>query len=126
MATKRARPKPQTYEELKTHWYAKLAAGGFDDIEAADGRLKRWSNTFAKNASKFQNKEEYYRMAGRFLHDHKFKNATDKKIWELHSEGLSLDKISLSMPDQNITRDKAFKVIKHYATIMKSKPHDNE
>jgi hypothetical protein len=35
-----------------------------------------------------QDTYEYYRSAGIFLHEYKFQNELDKRIWELHSEGL--------------------------------------
>ncbi len=50
--------------------------------------LRQFVMNYKKEAS--ENKEEYYRMAGHFLHDHKFESTSDKIIWRLHSEGVSI------------------------------------
>ena len=35
-------------------------------------------------------KEEYYRLAGQFLHSHSFPSALEREIWALHSDGMSI------------------------------------
>ncbi len=41
--------------------------------------------------------EEYYRMAGYFLHEYKFEYEIDRKIWELHAEGMGMREIAVAL-----------------------------
>ncbi len=84
--------KTKEFKALEAKWDAKLKKSGFEDIEQReDGNLKVWHSLFFKvrckgNVSQ-QSKEEYYRLAGQFLNDYAFENETDRRIWELHSNG---------------------------------------
>ncbi len=77
--------------KLKDKWYAKLEREGFNDIEQEDGRLKSWSMHFVQarygNTAEFEAKQDYYRLAGQLLHEHKFESELEKLIWEKHCEG---------------------------------------
>lgn len=53
------------------------------------GRLTNESSAQAKRDA-----GAYYRMAGRFLHDHEFVAGSDKAAWTLHAEGRSNRAIS--------------------------------
>lgn len=84
-------PKPKSLKQLTREWDKRLKDSGFEDIEQRDGRLKRWESHFFKQRPdvEFQEaKTSYYRMAGYFLHEHKFEDDVIKLIWQLHSEGL--------------------------------------
>lgn len=94
------------FKKLNAKWSKKLEKSGFEDIEqpadfksgAPDGNLKKWSASFFSNpsrfdAAKYEAKEEYYRLAGQFLHEHRFSHRDEKALWEMHSEGLSIDSI---------------------------------
>jgi hypothetical protein len=83
-------PNSPEFKELQDLWYKKLADSGFEDIEQPDGNLKFWASHYFRvkyNATKEEGKQEYYRLAGQFLYDHKFKNKLERRIWELHSIG---------------------------------------
>lgn len=100
----------QSLKELQKVWYQKLKDEGFKDIEqeGKNGFLKEWSRKFripygsqvAKGYTtedKIRDnevKETYYRLAGHFLYDYKFKTETLRNIWELHSEGVSYRNIA--------------------------------
>lgn len=80
-------------KDLQKKWYAKLKRSGFADIESDEDNLKvstlrQFVMDYRKEVS--ENKEEYYRMAGHFLHDHKFETPVEKTIWRLHSDGISI------------------------------------
>jgi glutamine synthetase adenylyltransferase len=85
------------FKELQAKWAKKLEKDGFEDIETLDGKLKGISHAdFFKahyNQIDAQAKEEYYRQAGYFLYEHKFKNELERKIWELHLEGVGIREI---------------------------------
>jgi len=100
----------QSIKKLKKIWEKKLVESGFEDheVELRNGTrlLKWWSSVdspidenlynhkYDEFADKVKRTKEYYRLAGHFLYDYKFKNATEKMIWKLHSEGLAYRKIS--------------------------------
>ena len=83
-------PKPLNFKQLQKKWNDKLKASGFEDAEDNNGNLKVWHNhLYTREAApvKLKAKEEYYRVAGFFLHDYEFETSKERKIWELHSEG---------------------------------------
>lgn len=83
-------------QALAEKWNDKLEASGLENIEQEDGNLKLWSSHFFKsrfNATIFSAKEEYYRVAGHFLHDYPFKNRVSREVWKLHSEGMGMKNI---------------------------------
>lgn len=96
------RDKDKEFQKLQSMWYAKLKDEGFDEIENPDGNLKSWhSFMFARrpfsnpnSTHRILQEEEYYRLAGQFFYDHKFKNKTEKRMWELHSNGKSVRDIA--------------------------------
>lgn len=95
------------FEALRDKWYAKLEKSGFADAEQKDGHLKEWhSYNFSGSARSryskelFASKEEYYRLAGAFLHSHTFKDERDRIIWEGHTHGKTLDEISAELKNK--------------------------
>jgi hypothetical protein len=88
----------QSFQALKLEWYAKLRESGFEDIEQLDGRLKSWSQpkkgSFSSQIqTKQQGRQEYYRLAGWFLHENEFDGQLSRDIWEMHSMGCGPKKI---------------------------------
>ena len=94
--------KPQTkqFKNLRDRWYKKLKDSGFEDIEQDEDRLKEYSTTRFTSGKNNKlppdqiktlndSKEEYYRVAGHFLHEHEFNNEVDRFIWQKHAEGHS-------------------------------------
>lgn len=81
------------FKELQSTWYKKLEDTGFVEIEQPDGNLKKWSSYLVSQAYEVrQAKEEYFRAAGKFLYDHKFKDEYERQVWAFHAQGLSLYK----------------------------------
>ncbi len=88
---------PKDFKKLQREWNKKLKDSGFNDIEQANGLLKRWDShyfqlQFSQNhqglTKEFQeSKMAYYRMAGYFLNDYKFTDESEKLIWTMHAEG---------------------------------------
>lgn len=97
----------RSFKKLNDEWSRKLEQSGFEDIEQPtnfksglpDGNLKQWASSFFianfrdGDVDKFKAKEEYYRLAGQFLHEYKFSNEYEKNVWEMHGEGLSIETI---------------------------------
>jgi hypothetical protein len=88
--------KSKELKKLEAKWYKKLAKEGFEDIEQDENNLKQWHNHFffaRYDADSFNSKAEYFQLAGAFLHEYEFANEVEKKIWELHADGLPLTEI---------------------------------
>lgn len=100
---KKPRDNQQELKKLQDKWYKKLAKAGFEDIEDINSPnefLKEWHGSWFRSrghASRFTAKESYFYQAGHFLTNHEFKNEQEKKVWKLHSEGLSLREIAKAM-----------------------------
>lgn len=93
-------------KKLQTKWYAKLKKEGFKDVEQPDGNLKVWHSYFFKvhhNETVYQAKEDYYRKAGHFLHEHIFQDSREKLIWTLHTDGISVRNIVKALHKKRYT-----------------------
>lgn len=115
----------KTFKELKQKWYQKLRKTGFKDIEQEDGNLTSWSyitRTAGFDIIKAQAKEQYYRLATHFLASYRFKDSVDKKIWTLHTSGVSIRNIAKKLKCNPWT---IFKKIKKFSVLMKV-VNDNE
>ncbi len=94
-------PHPKFYQTdafkaLNDQWKQKLNSSGFNDIERDEDSLQDWSTGFSRHLEYNASKEEYYRLAGQFLHEYRFRGkeaAWSKKIWELHATGTSIRNI---------------------------------
>lgn len=65
------------------------------DIE--DPKNMQWHAQYFKcryTPEAFQIKQEYYRLATQFYYEFEFENKTQKRIWKLHSEGITTEKIA--------------------------------
>lgn len=117
-------------KKLQKVWYDKLKKDGFEDIERDENRLKVYSSyRFGKKrgmiqAGGYESKTEYYRLAGWFLHEHKFKSKVEKLIWQLHSEGKSgqvIAEILKKKKLKNIGRKTVWVIVNELETLMKQK-----
>jgi hypothetical protein len=116
-------------KELKDSWGKKLEKTGFEDIERSDGTLKRWDSFyFAREKHGHHHggrefKEEYYRLAGHFLHDFPFKTDRDRKIWDLHAQGKTIKFITNMLKKQGykINDSLVSESVSRLSTTMKSK-----
>lgn len=114
------------FEELKTYWYQKLKESGFEDIETPYGCFKDSPERRLRRdytPDRFQEKQEYYRLASQLLFDHSFRSSFDKKVWGLHTEGFSLREIAMQLrtPSNQINKDNIQKTIARYAKIIRGK-----
>lgn len=109
------------FKELNAKWAKKLEKSGFEDIEQPDGRLQTWHSEWFKyraNPTLDLAKQDYYRHAGYFLYEHKFKSELEKEIWEFHAEGISIREIS------KLLNKKYPRSIKAFGKINKSKVNE--
>lgn len=85
----------QKLKELTLHWYKKLEASGFRDIESGP-YLKQWDHISFQSKytpDEFLDKQNYSLAASHFLLTHPFSSTQEKEIWELHAEGNSYREI---------------------------------
>lgn len=116
------------FKTLQTRWYQKLKEEGFEDIEDTSSPreyLHTWDSThFFKTYDEetFQLKAQYYEKAKNFLNDYSFEESLDEKIFEMHTEGLSVRAISslLSKDEILLNKDKIQKKVAGLIEIMKS------
>ncbi len=119
-------PNSKEFKKLQAKWYKKLKNSGFEDIEDTKGYLKEWSSKYLKKSNggvKAKAKEEYYRLTGQFLYDHKFESPLEKRIWRMHAEGMSGESITaiLKAKKVNIYHNKVKRIIKNLANLMVTK-----
>lgn len=94
--------KTKEFKALQDKWYKILAQKDFEDIEKNEHSLKLWHADYFADARRndenvIQAKQEYYRLAGQFLFEYKFKNPMEKRIWQLHSDGKSIREIERTL-----------------------------
>lgn len=117
---------------LQRKWYKKAEKSGFEDIEQPDENLKIWSYRFVKacenDPTLHQSKEEYYRLAGSFLHEHLFKDQKSRLIWQMHSEGVSIRNIVKALKSRRFKtyRREVHQIIQDLAALMLKKADSNE
>jgi hypothetical protein len=100
----------KNFQKLQELWRKKLESAGFQDIEqpenfksgVKDGNLKQWTTSRhlqgkGLTPEYIAEKTEYYRLAGQFFWEHKFKNHVEATVWELHANGTSIRNIVKEM-----------------------------
>lgn len=83
--------------KLKLEWYDKLKQSGFVDLENPYNEylpLKQNIRTSTNRFQDFESVEEYYMQCRHFLNVCKTFSQSERQIWALHSEGLSIREIA--------------------------------
>lgn len=111
--------------KLQIKWYKILKEQGFEDIEHlnSDGSFSDYlKNDSYKLAQRYNDStEQYYIQARQYLHS--IEDPLEYKIWHLHSEGLSYDKILLTLP-QYSSRSPITRIINKHKKLMKQEQLD--
>lgn len=87
-------------KKLAAKWEKILAKEGMPDLEDSKGRLKSWHSfkfQMQFTPEQFAEHQTYYSQCEDLLHYFTFKRKIDKKIWELHAQGLSVRQISVQL-----------------------------
>jgi hypothetical protein len=97
-------------------WYAKAKKAGFQDCEQNDERerLTKWHSTYLQSRftpEQYAAKESYYHLAADYLEHGTFETGKHKKIWGLHTEGLTITEIAKRC---RATRTAVYEVISLY------------
>lgn len=77
------------FKSLQAEWYERLREAGFEDHETPRGDLRDVDHrTIARAFEDRHKREAYYERVDDVLHRYQFENDTERRIWELHAEGL--------------------------------------
>ncbi len=121
------------FKKLNAKWQEKLKKDGFKEQEEATevtdihgvkkvgDRLKSWSTSFFRgeiNSTQYEAKVTYFRLAGQFLHEYRFKNELEKRVWEHHANGLSMSKIAAEVGTKI---GRPIRIVNRLAKVMKEK-----
>lgn len=87
---------PDEFHALQKEWDKKLKASGFEDIEPLNDNGSRNTPFLKQHSIRFAERynpgtEEYYRLAGQYLHDPveaETLTEFERWLWEAHAEGI--------------------------------------
>jgi hypothetical protein len=126
------------FKKLQKKWYDTIARTPgkngqvFTDIEDTtlpSNPLKSWHNMrfILKDQDQMAATKTYYEQAQSLLHQHKFKNNTHYRIWELHCGGASRRRIQQEIKDMRPTYKGAriSEIILEIAKFIKGESHGN-
>lgn len=112
--------------KIQQEYYQKLQQSGYIDIEDTSHPhrpLLCWHSLKWKKLSQRSKEqiETYYQKARDLLHSYPFSNPVQRKIWELHSDGLSKKKIEkeLQHSDSPYKRESIGTIIQSIAKEIK-------
>jgi len=94
------------FKELQERWYKKLEKSGFEDVEDMtlnEPLLKNWDNFRYRKVTpeEYESRTRYYSNCRDVLNTYPFERAIHRRIWELHTEGLSLRQIEKTIKKEN-------------------------
>lgn len=118
------------FKKLKAEWYRKLEKSGFEDAENRLGLKKYHSFGWLVMPERDVKRElatEYFRRAAQFAHSHKFDSETEKRIWQLHSEGTTFRDIIKLLRKEHIRVGNVVlgRVIKKIRELMQSSKNED-
>jgi hypothetical protein len=88
------------FKKLRDEWYKKLEDTGFEeaeDVDSVNEFMIRWHSKDipAKGTwDQLQARAAYYNQALSYWHTAKFKNAVEREVWYMHSEGYTIKEIA--------------------------------
>lgn len=97
--------KTKKFKALKDKWYKKLERSGFEDIEDNkydEPKLKEYDYLRFKkiSLSLHEARAKYYSNCRDILAKDDFQTKLHKRIWELHTDGLSLREIEREIKNE--------------------------
>jgi hypothetical protein len=104
------------FKTLRDEYYALLKEQGFEDIEDVDSPnefLLQWTQETYR-----EDKAEYFKMATDFFNQYPFANDKEKRIWEMHAEGMTIREISGAFLVHGYSVTNVHKIIKKLKTMM--------
>lgn len=86
------------FKNLQAKWYKKAGyKPEFNELGHSDQNVdgRHYYNQYGHQ--EFAAKQRYYELAGQFLHSYAFKDRLEKKIWAMHSEGITIRQIAKTL-----------------------------
>lgn len=124
----RSAPPPfasESFKALQRVWYGKLAATGFVDAEVKS--LSGWDGRLPREYDRGMPREQYYRLAGWWLHDKVWPSRAQRRAFELHAEGVTfraMPELLAPMPRTGdpralcrLVKREAMRMAKHYTGL---------
>lgn len=114
------------YKELRDQYYHILKMQGFEDIEDVDSEDQRLKHNgqsgtlegcFKGSPIKIL-RAEYFQLADQFLKVCMFDNDIERRIWEMHAEGLTMREITGAIATQGYSLRNVHKIIHRLRTLM--------
>lgn len=117
--------KTKQFLELQKKWYAKLKDSGFKDIEQGDKLLRHDGDWFHKHivTLKYRSTQEFYTQCEQYLSKFKSKGKQHKRIWQLFSEGKTLDEIAERV---EYKRSQIHNIITQYIKVMEDERNNTK
>ena len=114
--------KTKEFIALQKEWHQKLKDSGFHDLEYYDNNMNPRDMMYREGTKlanmghdKIDSTQQYYLDAGKLLHDYHWPNPIERRIWELHAEGVPHRQI---MVDTGASKVKVLNLIKKYKGIL--------
>ncbi len=117
-------PQSKAFKALQAKWYKKAKDSGFNDIESSETMLNPTTlgdTRYMISRGKFliESKTEYYRLAGMFYHDYKFRSQLDRFLWKHNADGRSSSEIEKILKLKiNISRRTVSRRLRKLSLIM--------
>lgn len=121
----------QKFKQLKKKWYKKLQEEGFEDVEQQSSykeeMLKCWDSFWFDNKISqigrtfFNSTFDYYYHATQFAQEIQSMPQVQQRIWQLHTDSISLREIALEInsPQTPINKDYVARIIKQIQQLYK-------
>lgn len=97
----------QPSKKLIAEWDKKLARAGFVDAEDRNnGLLTRWDDQYYHRRytpEAFAAKQTYFQLCTDFLNTGKFESQLDKRVWQMHCEGLTRREIAKAVKKNHVS-----------------------
>lgn len=118
------------FKQLQAKWYKKLKDNNFEDIEEihkGEFKIKKYHSYhfvqrfLRRNGFSLESKQEYYELCLEFLHVYSFESLIERRIWEAHAQGASLQEISDSIKgsERGYRKTHVYNIVRRLIGIMK-------
>lgn len=117
--------KDKDFKKLQAEWYKEA---GYE-VETSERTINDSHGRYYYTEyghEKFSANQRYYELAGQFLHDYKFKDEKHKKIWILHSEGVTIRQIAKTLEISKTVVHRTIKYLKEEMIKQNTKEDESE
>lgn len=114
------------FKDLQDKWYKKA---GFE-VESSEYSVIKTPGRYLYDTYRGHQiiaaKQRYYELAGQFLHSYQFIDTLEKKIWNAHSEGVTIRQIAETLKLSKSAVHRTIKYLKEEMIKQNVKEYDSE